>query len=257
MLYYSGNELYKYIKKNNLKSFKFFSGNIWQLVYGNKASKPVLLVLAIGLANNEKPGLSSQEKIDAFNSIISLSERTKIPLILVQFTIDQDKIESVYISNDGKSFEKKTIVELTLLFQTFGLPTSNTYTQKATNDRTSSAYHNWQRKSLGKDITVSDIDLMKVDDNENITTIFELKRSRIPIDSWTPFPADYVNFKLLLKLCKLATIELKIAYNYLSPIPPRIEDISKIKVFKLKLQEDQINICEEGIYPLNVFLNMT
>lgn len=254
MNYYRGNALYAFIKEKGLNYFKFFSGDIWQLIYGNSKSDPILLVLAVGLSNSSKPVVLSPEIIDAWGYLKLLSEKSNIPLILVQFSIDKLEIEFVHVSLDLKAFEKKTMIELTTVFHNYGLPTSNTPTQKAKNDRTSSAYHDWQRTSLGRDLVISDIDLWKLDKSGNVNTIFELKRSKIPIERWQPYPDDYKNFELLLKICKLTGIEFKISYNYMGPSGPRIEDISKIKLFKLEFVNNKMQIIEQGIFPLNDFV---
>jgi hypothetical protein len=226
---------------------------MWQLIYGNSKADPVLLVLAICLPHRSDPALLTAENLEAWAFLKKLSEKSKIPLLLVQFACDQEEIDSVYVSTDGISFEKKSMEGLTELFHQYGLPTSKTPTRKAKNDKESSAYHTWQRQSLGKDLTVTDIDLWKLDEGGNVTTIFELKRSLISIDKWQPYPEDFKNFILLIKICELSAIEFKISYNYMSPKPTRIEDISKIKVFKLVLN-GKVNAIYEGIYPLKDFI---
>lgn len=253
MIYYEGNELYRYIREKNLINFKFFSGNIWQLVYGDIKSNPVLLVLAIGLPDTDKSIILTPEILDAWNLMKTISEKSKTPLLLVQFSNDLDEIENVNVSTDGKSFRKMTMVEVTELFHNYGLPTSNTPTRKAKNDKESSVYHSWQRQNLGRDLTVSDIDLWKLDEFGNVTTIFELKRSKISIERWQPYKEDYKNFILLIKICKLSGNEFKIAYNYMSPNAPRVEEISRIKVFRLEYT-DEVKVIEEGIYLLKDFI---
>jgi hypothetical protein len=253
MSYYQGNALYRYIREKKLKNFKFTTGNIWQLIYGNSKSDPVLLVLAVGLPNTSNPVPLNSDIEDAWTTMKDLSEKSRIPLVFVQFANNIVEIESVNVSTDGKSFQKLTMGELTASFHKYGLPTSNTPTRKAKNDKESSAYHTWQRENLGKDLTVTDIDLWKLDASGNLTTIFELKRSRIPLKEWQPYPVDFKNFILILKVCKLAGIKFKISYNFMSPYPPRDEDISKIKVFNLDFTT-KLFITEEGIYTLTEFI---
>ena len=103
--------------------------------------------------------------------------------------------------------------ELSKLFASIGLPVSNTHTAKYLNDRTSSAYHNWQRNSLGAALTVSDIDLWRVSETGDPEIVFELKRSYYDLSRWKPFTDDYRNFMLISNLCQRAGTHFKIIYN--------------------------------------------
>src|SRR5690606_23313522 len=113
---------------------------------------------------------------------------------------------------------------------------NNNTTAKYLNDKTSSAYHNWQRNSLGRGITVSDIDLYRVSENGTPKVIYELKRSYYSLERWNPFRDDYSNFKLISNLCNKAGLEFKIIYNVRHK-SPFFDDPSKLKLFSVNFDK--------------------
>ena len=233
MNYYRGNAIYNYIAQNSLNNLKFVSGNMWQLVYGDGNCIPRVLVLVIGSTNESYDAVFSEDEKTAFNLLNDLAAKTNLPIRVIKFNTDDNDIEGVKIFNDlNSSASKISMEELTQEFSLLGVPTSNSQTRKYLNDRTSSAYHKWQRSSLGSAITVSDIDLWKVNEQKDVEIIYELKRSYIPINRWQPYRDDYRNFQLISKLAQMANIEFDIAYNVRHKNPFR-DDISTIKVFSV------------------------
>lgn len=169
-----------------------------------------------------------------------LSEKSGLPFICIAFEVGVEEIDKVYFAEQCGEFRELTLNELKEIFQTYDLPIKDSTTQKYLNDKTSSAYHNWQRDNLGDEITVSDIDLWIIHLNSNIPiAILEIKRSKIPLDSWTPYKNDYPNFKLISNLCNMSNIKFKIVYYHMGEgTTYRPEDISKVKVFDVNFKKD-------------------
>nr|WP_321222221.1 hypothetical protein [uncultured Psychroserpens sp.] len=232
MSYYKGNAVYDELIKNSVNHLKFVTGNEWQLIYGDANCDPKLLVYVFGKNESEyNSNLSNadQEGVDFYKH---LSAITGVPYILIKFRTDISEVTEVLLSTDGTNFELKNMMELMQVFSSYNLPISNSTTGKYLNDRTSSAYHKWQRGSLGSSLKVSDIDLYKVGANGNPTTIYELKRSYYSLDRWAPFRDDYNNFRLLSKLCNSAGTTFKILYNVRHK-SPFFDDASKLKLFSV------------------------
>jgi hypothetical protein len=125
------------------------------------------------------------------------------------------------------------MAELAESYGQIGLSVSNSATKKYLNELTSSAYHNWQRSSLGSELTVSDIDLWRIDDKGNPVVIFELKRSFIDLYKWVPYGDDYKNFRLISNICNNSGVEFKIVYNQRIKNPVVVDKIEKLKIFKV------------------------
>jgi hypothetical protein len=101
---------------------------------------------------------------------------------------------------------------------------------KSVNDATSSAYHNWQRSSLGS-IKVTDIDLVRLSAEGEPIEAIELKRSFSPLQEWNPYSADYVNFNLLLAVCSRSAMRMTIAYNVRQTKPVFNDNASRLALF--------------------------
>lgn len=232
MDYYKTNALYEHIRNGDFKQFKFAIGNAWQLVYGDNSCQPRVLIFAVGVPNNEINNPSSSDEITAFNLLKSTATKTGLPIRYIRFACDADEVATVLFSDENLNFSTITMSQLSDKFEAFGLPVSQTQTTKYLNDMTSSAYHKWQRSSLGSQLTVSDIDMWKVNEEDNPMAIFELKRSYYTLERWTPFTDDYRNFKLLSNLCNMASIDFKIIYNQRTKNPFN-DNINNLKLFRV------------------------
>lgn len=218
MDYYKTNAIYENICKN--EQYYWVVGNAWILVYGDHNSDPKLIVLAHG-----KSWLVDQ---DIIRIVSDLSKETGIPAIRIEFDDSISDIDSVDIHKRAGGVITIKLDKLKCLYQKYGVPVNNAPCQKSVNDVTSSAYHNWQRASLGS-ITVSDIDLFYLGERRN-KAIIELKRSYISLAKWSPFPKDYPNFRLLSKVCSLGGYDFLISYNVRKK-SPFFDDPSMIKIF--------------------------
>ena len=253
--YYKTNALYEYIKDHNIQHLEYVAGNLWMLIYGDSQCDPHLLVTASGVPQDEIYSELSKEEKRIHNRMIQLYKRTKIPSIFIRFAINTDSIDEVLLFNKEHKFVPYTMDKLTEIFAHFGLPTApykSSKTAKYLNDKTSSAYHKWQRDNLGRDLKVSDFDLLKVDKDGNIEEVYELKRSYYSLDRWKPFQDDYNNFRLLLKLLSKDNIKLKIVYNVRTK-NPFFDDISKLKIFNVNEHQNPL-ITYDKIVDIDTFI---
>lgn len=230
MSYYSDNAFYKYVRENSIASFEYHSGDIWQLVYGNKEAEPNLLVLVFAV--NEENMLTSltRDENNAIHRMAEISKKSKLPFICFRFNKAVKLLTSVAIfTNDGPKLY--AVAALKDFYKKNGLPINEYVTTKNINDKSSSAYQDWQRTHLGSDLKVIDLDLFKIKNNE-IYGIYELKRSFYDVKRWNPYPEDYNNFRMLSNLGRLCDIPVFIAYNKRTKNPLK-DDISKIMTLEI------------------------
>ena len=249
MTYYQGNALYEMIERQKRTDFVYSVHNSWQLVYGDKNGTPIL-ILFVKSVNSLNNSFSKTDK-DSIRLLKHAADTGNLPFMTLLFDGNKKEINNVVING-----EKISLISLANLFRNLGLPiqTNNT-TQKAINDKPSSAYHNWQRMNLGNSLIVSDIDLWKVTKEGKPIRIYELKRSYIPLDKWTPFKADYNNFRLISNFCNLTNISFKIVYNRREKYPVFHDDISLLKVFDVNFSRSN-PILLEGVYTLDKFWDL-
>ena len=249
MRYYKSNALYEYISSNNLQRFKFVVGDAWQLVYGDNSCNPLLLILASGVPNAELANLPTEQEKEAFNLLSIAATKANLPIRYIRFASDVAEVETVRVSDASFDYSTYTMRQLLEMFGSFGLPVSNTHTAKYLNDATSSAFHKWQRSSLGVALTVSDIDLWRLSDSGQPELVFELKRSYYDLPRWRPFTDDYRNFQLISRLCNLSGMQFKIIYNQRIKTP-FADKIDKLKIFSVDFSKTP-PISEDGIILLS------
>lgn len=234
MRYYQSNAIYERLRNADNRSLSWTAANAWTLVYGDGNSNPAALALVAG---------RSWEPQNEIVSVVEyLGKASGIPAIKIYFDDTVSHIDFVKIKFDGSELIEISLDDLKSIFSEFGLAVTTGRATKAINDASSSAYHNWQRANLGR-ITVSDIDLFRFGGNGTPSEIIELKRSYIGLDRWKPFQADFPNFNLLMKLAKLSSIRMTIAYN-IRHKNPFFDDASNISIF---------NFSEKGPDHLGIF----
>lgn len=260
MEYYKGNAIYDYFNKTSDNRFKFACANQWQIVYGNLNCQPKLLLAISGLNSTEieTPRSLDKEKI-IFEPLKEIHRLTGIPLILLRFDINKEEINEVFIvdyANNQRSLQRIKINDLSSFLEKFDLPIiKNTSTTKYLNDKTSSAFHNWQRANLGAKLQVSNLDLIKFSPSNKISDIYELKRSYYDLNRWEPFPADFNNFKLLWNLCKSSNINLHILYNQKTRNP--VDDkIDVLKIYNIPINSQAFGINKGNIIKLQDFIKI-
>ena len=254
MGYYKSNALYGYITSRNLQQFKFVVGEAWQLIYGNNACEPLVLIFAVGVPDAEIENAPSTIEVEAFNLLRIAATNANLPVRYIRFASDVDEVVNVRVSDSTFVYSTLSMKELQALFASFGLPVSNTHTAKYLNDATSSAFHKWQRSGLGAALTVSDIDLWRLNDAGNPEIVFELKRSIYDLPGWKPFTDDYRNFMLISNLCNSCGLQFKIIYNQRTK-DPFTDKIDKLKIFSLDFSKNP-PITEDGIIMLEELENL-
>ncbi|WP_411034291.1 hypothetical protein [Shinella sp. BYT-45] len=240
MRYYQTNAVYERIQGLHNHSFIWAAGNAWILIYGNGHSEPVALVLVAGR--------SWEPQSEVTSLVESLSEVSGLLVMEIHFDDTVKEIESVGLKKHGSRLVETSLEDLRAVFSELGLPVKSGAASKAINDASSSAYHNWQRANLGR-ITVSDIDLFRLDGERRAIELIELKRSYIDLNKWQPFSADYPNFNLILSTAKLSSARMTIAYNVRTK-NPFYDDPSSISVFNYAKFNSPIHA---GVYPFERF----
>ncbi len=247
MRYYRSNAVYETLEKEYEEHpFVWATGNAWVLVYGDSISQPVLLVLALGSSCNRPVYL--------FELVRTLSEVTDMRALALEFDDGIREIEEAVVWPDIQQthYDACTLTELRDLFEELSLPVGNGRVRKAINDQSSSAYHNWQRSALGREIVVSDLDLFRVDGN-CVTEVVELKRSFYTLSDWKPYPQDYRNFTLISKLLEKGEIGFHIVYNQRRKMPFH-DDASSVSIFSYNSGSPPSS-SHVGIVPFDDFVN--
>lgn len=256
--YYNSNDVYKRISEsNNSSDYIYAVGNSWQLVYGDRSANPKICVYVKGVKSTELFEDNSKEDQVFYNILYLLSKKISIPCYIMKFPTDLGGLSNSMVININN--KKSTLENWLRIFHDNGIHNPDINSNKPINDKVSSGYHQWQFNNL-KGFTVSDLDLVKVDCNNNPLIVWELKRSMYPLERWKPFREDYNNFRLMSNLCYPSNVSFKIAYNHLSGRQGerRIDNASKLKIFDINfLKENEGNhILEKGIINFNQFLNI-
>ncbi|MBR0485616.1 MAG: hypothetical protein IJJ69_12735, partial [Oscillospiraceae bacterium] len=224
---YEGNEIYNYIRSHGLHQYCFLVKNQWILLYGDMQGVPRMLAFV-----SETSALDSEfseEERENGNRVCKIARQLHLPFVAVRFVQNCQKV-CIWLNGNWQTM---TYPELKQVYQNFGIVQSGT-AGKSVNQYTSSSYHDWQRNQLGK-IIVTDLDLIKLKNDDSIASIIELKRSKIALDQWTPYRNDYPNFALTVNAIVHSgkKIPFYLYYNIMhdGTAGHRTEDISEIKVF--------------------------
>lgn len=234
---YTGNAIYDYVYEEDL-DYYFSAEHTWMLVYGNAASVPKILVFANKVADINDD--CTAEELNESNKVLSIARYLNLPFIFVRFMVNSEVV-SVWEESVGQ-WRMLEYDQLRDIYERYGVVQPGT-ARKRVNQYTSSPYHDWQRSNLGR-ITVSDFDLIKYVDGE-VKEIVELKRSKIPLDTWTPYTNDFPNFALLINTIVGSgkRIPFTLYYNLMRAGQKgmRVEDTSRIKVFDFVIPNTMIS----------------
>ncbi len=236
MNFYRGNEIYNFI--SNVKRYRFPSGNFWFLVYGEKnGCQPKLLIALSGYEAKEfKNRTLKINEIDFIEYIKQISKRTDVPWIYVRFNVADENMNELMFMDENRRLSLINIEFYKNILEYFGLNLvdKNIQTKDFNTGGPSNIYQIWQMK-ISDTMISSDIDLFKINEDNEITDVYELKRSKINIEKWEPFKIDYHNFQLLNNLLTKANIKFHIVYNeYLQNTNGRKDYIQKVKIFDVK-----------------------
>lgn len=239
--FYSGNAIYRLL--DSAQNFKYTTENSWILVYGSRECEPKVILLLSAYENElyESKTLR-QEESEIMIYVEQLSKKSGVPMLYVRFNKDSTKTIDVQIMINGR-FKKINMDEYTDILTSFGIVKNNTNCKKPINSKASNVYHLWQI-NCGLDITTSDIDLIKINDNMDIIDVYELKRSTIKMDEWEPYSNDFNNFILLSKLLSKCKINFYILFNEYHK-NPFYDDISLFKLYEVSYT-DKLNLKKLG-----------
>lgn len=226
--YYTGNGIYEYLAKGtNRDDFFWTSGHLWLLVYGDECFVPKVLTVASG----SRLGVNTtDEERMAVHVAGQIIQGTNIPVNFIRFDSDKPVETIQYWESKMKCLSEISSEELKNRFARYGLKMNDIMTHKSINDRSSSPFHDWQRKNMGDSVVVADIDLVRYRNNVPVE-IIELKRSYIELERWEPYPVDYKNFILLSKLSHARGLQFYIVYNKRIKTP-FYDDVSRLKIFE-------------------------
>lgn len=230
--YYSHNAVYEEIEKRHCSNFLWAVGNSWVLLYGDNGAVPKLVVFVEGSSIGELDDDRKDRLCKTRMLAQELAKRAGLPFGTIEFDDRTDQISKVFLN--GASVEMDA---LRTWFSRFDLPVkAGGAALKAINDASSSACHKWQRSALGR-ITVSDLDLIRIDvENGAPTSLYELKRSFIPLDRWSPYAKDYPNFNLTSDFASMAKVNFSIVYNFRRKSPSFFDDASRLSIFSYSRQ---------------------
>jgi len=224
--YYKGNAIYDELSRVN-HNFIWATGNAWLLIYGDKKSNPKVFTLVVGK--------SWKKQLDIIKALKFISSKTSIPFFLIKFNDEKESsIDKIaFISSIEKKKDIITLDELKNKFINVGLDIKFAKSHKYLNDKESSLYHKWQRNELGYNITVSDVDLIRINKKTGEPTEFiELKRSYIEVDKWFPYSDDFANFNLIYNTIAPSTnINFNILYNQRLTRPSFIDKHNPVSIF--------------------------
>lgn len=247
MEYYSGNAIYELIKNQQLSNCIFTTGRMWFLVYADKSTEPLVLILLSEKSDDveyKSNNLSTEE--NAFIPFAKeISRLTSVPLIYVCFNSKSKPISDVVVSSDFINFKKMGMEDYIHYINRFGPVFGTVATKKEINDKYSNVYQVWQNQHGGI-ATGSDIDLMITSKDGEIHTIFELKRSFFQLEDWKPYRQDFHNFEVIYNLLRSTNIHFYIMYNRRTKTP-FFDDASKVRLFKIE-SSNPLRYTDKGTF---------
>lgn len=227
--YYSRNALYDRLEKAGCRDFHWAAGNSWVLLYGDGDGNPKLVVFASGRSTEDLSAAAGERLRRTLALAEHLAGRADLPFATIGFDDRAAEISEVSLNGTTVGLD-----ELKAWFSKSGLAVQGHDGRaplKAINDASSSAYHNWQRAALGR-IVVTDIDLIRTDAGTGaFISLYELKRSYLSLEDWTPFTADYPNFNMISGFTDMAKVDFQIVYNVRHKKPRFFDDASRLSVF--------------------------
>lgn len=236
-MYYQGNELYRYLLEQGLSDRYFWaSGNMWTLLYSNRDGTPVMLCFASRVDREEElTRPSTWEEAGAFQKFCLLAKQARLPLFSLRFVDDALHACERFLFKEFQGGVPAHVIsseQLLAWLGEHGLNVQRDAVKKDINDASSSPFHIWQRKHMGGSVIATDLDLMEIETGR-INTIYELKRSYLPLETWTPYEADLANYRAGYALARRAGADYRIVYNVRQTRPEFWDDISRLKIFSL------------------------
>ena len=229
---YTGNAVYPAIEQSPHKEdFLWVAGDAWLLAYADTSLNPKVLAYVKMINGTPLSYVPNEKDSRLKQSLRNLASPLGIPD--VEILIDGSKpLEEVALTVQNGSRSVVNLSQLADVFASFGLPRNPDESVKPINKASSSAYHDWQRAYLGGDITVSDIDLIRLRGG-TVFELVELKRSYKSIEDWEPYSVDFPNFQVIWNLTRASRLRLTILYNRRQTRPVFFDDPSAVAIFSL------------------------
>ena len=252
MNYYRGTDLYGALSERAGDRFVWASGDAWCLVYGDAGAVPKLAVFVEAVEAERLSASISAERSRVRDAFFRLAYGAGIPSLHLRFAADRTLGRVAVIGENGEAAEL-SLEELSLRFLEAGVPIREGPAIKAINLQSSSAYHDWQRAALGGEITVSDLDLLRLGQAEAVTELIEVKRSYIELNRWRPYPQDFNNFRLLARLAEANGVPFTISYHRFSGAP-RVDDLSELSFWQVESHREP-PVVQLGLFELDRFID--
>jgi len=233
MEFYKGNKLLNELRLNS--NFISQPNGVWSLLYADSFNRPIL---NLRVYESESIFMKYRDYFPQFKSVDSSD--------LIIHGQDSFKLKWSDSNNFG-FFSGDSLYEEYLKKD---LVLDGTYRGKPFNSKASSFYHIWQSKQRFTG-GITDIDLLRLDKKNNPKELFEIKRSKIAIDSWKPYHNDKGGYEILAAFCKIENLDFTIVYYHYST-EELIEDITRLMVMR-KLEGFNFSIL--GIYNLKEFID--
>ncbi len=232
MEFYKGNKLLNELNLNS--NFISPPTGVWCLLYADDLNKPVLNLRVY----------ESESIFNKYKNFFPLFKSVTASELIINGE-DSFMLKWSNSSNfdlfSGKSLYQEYLQKNLVL--------NDSYRGKPFNSKASSFYHIWQSKQkfVGG---VTDIDLLRLGNGNEPIELFEIKRSKISVDSWKPYYDDKGGYEILANFCEIENLDFTIVYYHYSTAE-LVEDITRLMVMK-KL--DGFNFNKLGIYNLNEFM---
>ncbi len=232
MEFYKGNKLLNELNLNS--NFISPPTGVWCLLYADDLNKPVLNLRVY----------ESESVFSKYRNLMPLFESVAASELIIN---GEDSFMLKW--SNSSSFDLFTGKSLYQEYLKKNLVLNDSYRGKPFNSKASSFYHIWQSKQkfVGG---ITDIDLLRLGNGNEPIELFEIKRSKISVDSWKPYYDDKGGYEILANFCKIENLDFTIVYYHYSAVE-FVEDITRLMVMK---KSDGFNFHKLGIYNLNEFI---
>lgn len=234
---YSGNAIYDYLAQQTpANPYLIAPGQkTWPLIYSNNKGQPAVIVLVCE-AIPTAPGKPSTTGANCqfANHLLRLATRANLPFRALSFWCGPSgALQLAWMQapgQPGSCFQSIDEQHWRAELESLGVETNGS-AAKDINRASSSSYHDWQRRQLGTQTRVVDIDLLRLTPQGQVSDLVELKRADMPLDKWWPFPQDLPNYQLLHATAQAMGVGLEIAFNTYKKINKQ-DDLSRFRVFR-------------------------
>jgi hypothetical protein len=231
MAFYTGSRLPEDLEAVGADQFVWVTEDAWCLVYGDSNCDPKVALFVEAVDSEALEDESPDWNIAVRDIFFGLAEQAGLKRYHLRFAVDAPLISMINVTRTG--CHSVTLAELAEALADCGLPVDHGNAGKPINTQSSSSFHTWQRQALGGQMTATDLDLIRVDDDGQVLEVIEIKRSKYSLESWSPFRADFNNFRLLSRFLSPSGVPLTLSYHLLTDGPRRSEDTSELTLWSV------------------------